>query len=154
MESDFLNPDSEVRDVQVLYGDKNYANLKAKTGFSRVWPSYIKTEDVKREITVKENIVAPVEVGDVLGEMKLSYNGETIATLDLISTTKVERSESASKWEIAKSYFKSKVFYVTLVLIGCLIVLYTVVHVVRTNRKYLKKNAEVHSDDNRLDEDE
>ncbi|MBP3793005.1 MAG: D-alanyl-D-alanine carboxypeptidase [Ruminococcus sp.] len=154
VESDFLNPDSEVRDVKVLYGDKNYANLKAKTGFSRVWPSYIKTEDVKREITVKENIVAPVEVGDVLGEMKLSYNGETIATLELVSTTKVTRSESASRWEVAKSYFRSKVFYVTLALICGLIVVYTVVHVVRTNRKYLKKNAQVHSDDNRLHENE
>ena len=146
-ESDFLNPESEVRDVKVLYGDKDYANLKANSGYSRVWPSYIKTDDVKREITVKENIVAPVEVGDVLGKMKLTYNGEVIAELDLVSTTKVQRSEFAAKAEVAKSYFKSKVFFVTLVIIFVLIGLYTVMHIVRVNKKYLRKNVEAQTDD-------
>lgn len=141
-ESDFLVPQSEVRDVKVMYGDKDYANLRAKTGYSRLWPSYVKTQDVKREITVKENIVAPVEVGDVLGEMKLTYNGEVIATLELISTTKVERSDFSSKLEIAKSYFGSKVFYITLAVILALITIYTVLHIIKSNRKYLKKNVE------------
>ncbi len=141
-QSDFLNPESEIRDVKVMYGDKDYANLRAKTGYSRMWPTYVKTEDVKREITVKDNIVAPVEVGDVLGEMKLTYNGEVIATLDLISTTQVNRSGFASKVEIAKSYFRSKVFFITLVIIIVLIALYTVIHIVRVNQKYLKKNSE------------
>lgn len=146
IQSDFLVPESEIRDVKVMYGDKDYANLRAKTGYSRMWPSYVKTQDVKREITVKENIVAPVEVGDVLGEMKLTYNGEVIATLDLISTTKVERSEFASKLEIAKSYFSSKVFFITLVVILVLIAIYTVIHIIRVNQKYLKKNAEGNND--------
>ena len=134
-----------------MYGDKDYANLRAKTGYSRMWPSYVKTEDVKREITVKENIVAPVEVGDVLGEMKLTYDGEVIATLDLISTTKVNRSGFSSKLEIAKSYFSSKVFFRTLILIIVLIALYTVIHIIRVNRRYLKKNTKTEDDnDNQL----
>ena len=150
-QSDFLVPESEVRDVKVMYGDKDYANLRAKTGYSRMWPSNVKTEDVKREITVKENIVAPVEVGDVLGEMKLTYDGEVIATLDLISTTKVNRSGFSSKLEIAKSYFSSKVFFRTLILIIVLIALYTVIHIIRVNRRYLKKNTKTEDDnDNQL----
>lgn len=139
-QSDFLVPESEVRDVKVMYGDKDYANLRAKTGYSRMWPSYVKTADVKREITVKDNIVAPVEVGDVLGEMKLTYNGEVIATLELISTTQVKRSGFSSKLEIAKSYFSSRIFFRTLILIAVLIALYTVIHIIRVNKKYLKKN--------------
>ena len=129
-----------------MYGDKDYANLRAKTGYSRMWPTYVKTEDVKHEITVKENIVAPVEVGDVLGEMKLTYNGETIATLELISTTQVKRSGFSSKLEIAKSYFSSKVFFITLVVIIVLIALYTVIHIIRVNKKYLRKNTEENND--------
>jgi len=147
-QSDFLVPESEIRDVKVMYGDKDYANLRAKTGYSRMWPTYVKIEDVKREITVKENIVAPVEVGDVLGEMKLTYGGEVIATLELISTTKVQRSEFASKVEVAKSYFRSGVFFKTLVIILVMIALYTLIHIIRTNRKYLKKNTEDYNDDN------
>ena len=145
-QSDFLVPESEIRDVKVMYGDKDYANLRAKTGYSRMWPTYVKTEDVKHEITVKENIVAPVEVGDVLGEMKLTYNGETIATLELISTTQVKRSGFSSKLEIAKSYFSSKVFFITLVVIIVLIALYTVIHIIRVNKKYLRKNTEENND--------
>lgn len=145
-QSDFLVPESEIRDVKVMYGDKDYANLRAKTGYSRMWPTYVKTEDVKHEITVKENIVAPVEVGDVLGEMKLTYNGETIATLDLVSTTQVKRSGFSSKLEIAKSYFGSKVFFITLVVILVLIALYTVIHIIRVNKKYLRKNTEDSND--------
>jgi len=145
-QSDFLVPESEIRDVKVMYGDKDYANLRAKTGYSRMWPTYVKTEDVKHEITVKENIVAPVEVGDVLGEMKLTYNGETIATLDLVSTTQVKRSGFSSKLEIAKSYFSSKVFFITLVVILVLIALYTVIHIIRVNKKYLRKNTEDSND--------
>ena len=147
MQSDFLVPESEIRDVKVMYGDKDYANLRAKTGYSRMWPTYVKVDDVQREITVKDNIVAPVEVGDVLGEMKLTYGGEVIATLELVSTTKVQRSDFAAKLEVAKSYFSSKVFFITLIIILVMIALYTVIHIIRINQKYLKKNAE-DTDDN------
>ncbi len=147
--SDFLNPESEIRDVTVMFGDKDYANLRAKTGYSRMWPTYIKTSDVKRVITVKENIVAPVEVGDILGEMKLVYDGETIATLDLVSTTQVKRSTFSSKVEIAKSYFRSKVFFITLGIIVAVIALYTALHVVMVHKHYLRKNVE-DQDDNRF----
>jgi D-alanyl-D-alanine carboxypeptidase (penicillin-binding protein 5/6) len=147
-ESDFLNPESEIRDVEVMFGDKDYANLKAKTGYSRMWPTYVKTSDVKRVITVKENIIAPVEVGDVLGEMKLIYDGETIATLDLVSTTQVKRSTFNSKVEIAKSYFHSKVFFITLGIIAGVFVLYTALHVLLVHRHYLRKNSEDDEYDN------
>ena len=131
-----------------MFGDKDYANLKAKTGYSRMWPTYVKTSDVKRVITVKENIVAPVEVGDVLGEMKLIYDGETIATLDLVSTTQVKRSTFNSKVEIAKSYFHSKVFFITLGIIAGVFVLYTALHVLLVHRHYLRKNSEDDEYDN------
>ncbi len=147
VQSDFLVPESEIRDVKVMYGDKDYANLRAKTGYSRMWPTYVKVDDVQREITVKDNIVAPVEVGDVLGEMKLTYGGEVIATLELVSTTKVQRSDFAAKLEVAKSYFSSNVFFITLIIILVMIALYTVIHIIRINQKYLKKNAE-DTDDN------
>lgn len=146
VKSDFLNPDSEIRDVKVMYGDKDYANLKAQKGYSRMWPSYIKTDEIKREITVKENIVAPVEVGDVLGEMKLVYNGEVIASLDLVSTTQVKRSTFLSKVEIAKSYFHSKMFFATLGIIAAVVALYTIIHVIRVHKHYLRKNTEEYDD--------
>ena len=137
--TDFVDKDSEVRDVKVSYGDGiDYANLKPANGFTRLWPVDISVNDVEKKITVYDNVVAPVEVGDVLGKMELVYKGEVLATIDLVSTTKVERSQVNAQVKIAKSYFESSVFKVTLTILIALIVIYSVVHIAKIQKKYMK----------------
>jgi len=137
--TDFVDKNSEVRDVKVSYGDGiDYANLKPANGFIRLWPVDISVNDVEKKITVYDNVVAPVEVGDVLGKMELVYKGEVLATIDLVSTTKVERSQVKAKVKIAKSYFESSVFKVTLTILIALIVIYSVVHIAKIQKKYMK----------------
>ncbi len=138
--TDFINENSEVRDVKVAYGRKlDYANLKPANGYSQMWPVDVSVDDVEKIITVKENIVAPVEKGDVLGTMELRYHGETLAEIDLISTTKVERSPAKSRVKIIRSYFSSRVFRLTMIIIISGLVLYGAIHFVRIQRKYLRK---------------
>lgn len=98
----------------------------------------ISVNDVEKKITVYDNVVAPVEVGDVLGKMELVYKGEVLATIDLVSTTKVERSQVKAKVKIAKSYFESSVFKVTLTILIALIVIYSVIHIAKMQKKYMK----------------
>lgn len=137
--TDFVDKNSEVRDVKVSYGDGiDYANLKPANGFTRLWPVDISVNDVEKKITVFDNVVAPVEVGDVLGKMELVYKGEVLATIDLVSTTKVERSQVKAKVKIAKSYFESSVFKVTLTILIALIVIYSVIHIAKIQKKYMK----------------
>ena len=137
--TDFVDKNSEVRDVKVSYGDGiDYANLKPANGFIRLWPVDISVNDVEKKITVFDNVVAPVEVGDVLGKMELVYKGEVLATIDLVSTTKVERSQVKAKVKIAKSYFESSVFKVTLTILIALIVIYSVIHIAKIQKKYMK----------------
>ena len=137
--TDFVDKNSEVRDVKVSYGDGiDYANLKPANGFTRLWPVDISVNDVEKKITVYDNVVAPVEVGDVLGKMELVYKGEVLATIDLVSTTKVERSQVKAKVKIAKSYFESSVFKVTLTILIALIVIYSVIHIAKIQKKYMK----------------
>ena len=51
--TDFVDKDSEVRDVKVSYGDGiDYANLKPANGFTRLWPVDISVNDVEKNITV------------------------------------------------------------------------------------------------------
>lgn len=138
-ETDFINENSEVCDVDVSYGSNaDYANLKPASGYQQMWPTNISTDDVKKVITVKKNVVAPIEVGDVLGKMELIYNGETLATIDLVSTTKVERSNVRAEVKVAKSYFSSSVFIYTLIILIVGTLVYAAVHFVRTQKKYLK----------------
>ena len=137
--TDFVDKNSEVRDVKVSYGDGiDYANLKPANGFTRLWPVDISVNDVEKKITVYDNVVAPVEVGDVLGKMELVYKGEVLATIDLVSTTKVERSQVKAKVKIDKSYFESSVFKVTLTILIALIVIYSVIHIAKIQKKYMK----------------
>lgn len=137
--TDFINANSEVRDVDVAYGSNcDYANLKPANGFTRMWPANISTDEVEKRITVKENIVAPIEEGDVLGKMELVYQGEVIADIDLVSTTRVQRSKVKEETKIIGSYFTSTTFRITLFVIILGILIYAAVHFVRAQRKYLK----------------
>ena len=140
VQKDFIDELSEVRDVKVRYGKKlDYANLKPASGYSRMWPVTIPIDEVEKTVTVADNVVAPVEVGDVLGKMELRYNGEVLAEIDLISTTKVERSPVKERAKIAKSYFKSRLFHVTaMIVVGC-IGLYCVICFLTAQRKYLRR---------------
>lgn len=137
---DFINEISEVRDVPVEYGKKlDYANLKPAGGYSRMWPANIPVDDVEKVITVKKNIVAPVEKGDVLGKMALVYNGETLTEIDLISTTKVERSPVKERLRIVKSYFYSDMFKITAITVAGGILMYCVICFLVAQRKYLRR---------------
>ena len=139
-QKDFINESSEVRDVKVGYGRKlDYANLKPAGGYSRMWPVNVPVEDVEKVITVKDNIVAPIEKGDVLGQMELIYEGETLAKIDLVSTTDVERSPFKSKMKVVKSYFKSKLFKVTAIIVAGGIGIYCVIYFLMMQRKYLRR---------------
>ena len=138
--TDFIDPNSELRDVKVTYGSNgDYANLKPANGYTRLWPVNISTDDVQKKVTVYENIVAPIEVGDVLGKMELIYDGEVLETIDLVSTTKVERSYIKAKIKIAGSYIHSVEFKVTIGLIIAGILIYTAIYVVKFQKKYLRK---------------
>ena len=134
-----MDKNSEVRDVKVSYGDGiDYANLKPASGFTRLWPVNISVDDVEKKITVYDNVVAPVEIGDVLGKMELVYNGEVLATIDLVSTTKVERSQVKAKVKVARSYFESSVFKITAAVLIALVVIYSAIHIAKVQKKYMK----------------
>lgn len=140
VQKDFINEFSEVRDVKVEYGRKlDYANLKPAGGYSRMWPANIPVDDVEKKITVKKNIVAPIEKGDVLGKMELIYNGEILAEIDLISTTKVERSPVKERMRVVRSYFSSQTFKITAGIVVGGIFLYCVICFLIAQRKYLRR---------------
>ena len=157
-QKDFINEFSEVRDVKVGFGKKlDYANLKPANGYSRMWPVNIDVEDVEKVITVKDHIVAPIEEGDVLGKMELKYNGETLTEIDLISTTKVERSPVKERIALVKSYFRSGTFKLTAGIVIGGIGLYCVMVFLMAQRKYLRRlnpEAEGNYDDDDFGFDE
>lgn len=140
-ETEFVDPDSELREAKVEFGedDRDYVNLKPKTGFKKYWPSYISTDEVKQEIEVSDNIIAPVYEGDELGKLTLTYEGETIAEIPLVATESVNRSKTAEKTYVAKAFPHSTEFKIAIAVIVLFAVGFTAVHIIRVQKKYMKK---------------
>lgn len=53
-----------------------------------------------------ESIQAPVEEGQILGTMTISYEGEVLGTMDLVACTSVERSEFLYQKDRIEQFFK------------------------------------------------
>lgn len=84
-----------------------------------------------------ESVTAPVEEGQVMGTMTLSYEGEVYGTLDLVATTSVERSELLYKQEQIRQFFEhsgTKLILGAVLVIGVAVLLRLLVF--RKRRRY------------------
>lgn len=140
-ETSFVDPSSELCEAKVEFGEdgRDYVALKPEYGFSKYWPVYISTDEIVQEITVYDNIVAPVYEGDALGTLTLFYKGETIAEIPLVATESVSRSAFSEKLAVAGYFVHSWEFRLALLLIIGFAVVFTIVHIIRVQRKYMKK---------------
>ena len=135
-----VDSNSEVREAKVEYGEdgRDYVALKPAEDFSVYFPSYISEDEITREITVYDNIVAPVYQGDQLGVMTLSYQGEVIAEIPLVATESVNRSAVSENVAVAKAFPSSNEFKIALCVIAIFIIIFVIVHIVRVQNRYKK----------------
>ncbi|MBQ7757176.1 MAG: hypothetical protein IJ401_07720 [Oscillospiraceae bacterium] len=98
-----------------------------------------KVTDIKKKIVLKDDVVAPVNKGDVLGYVELTYNGTVLAKIDLVATESVERSTLKEKKDIAKSFWQSTHFKVVIGVVIALVVIYFVVFILIVKSKTSKK---------------
>lgn len=134
--------DEDLTSVPVAYGDgADSVNLHPVEQYSCIWSEEIPVTDITRKISVDPDVVAPVKVGDTLGTLTLQYNGKTIANIDLVASSSVERAVVESKAKVASAFFSSKQFKIGFLVIVGIIILYTVFFIVYMNR-VKKKRAE------------
>ena len=113
--------------MPVQYGDgQDYVIAKPAESFSRIWNKSIPLSSIHEDITLAENVVAPVNEGDVLGTLELEYGGQVLATMDLIATTSLARSERSELMTIAQSFVGSPDFYSALKWSALFFLVYTV----------------------------
>ena len=136
-----VDENSEIREAKIEYGEdgRDYVTLKPENSFSLSLPKYVKDEEIKKDIVVYDNVIAPVYEGDKLGELTVTYEDEVIAKIPLIATESVERSKPAETVAVAKSFKHSSQFKAALAVIIIFAVLFTVIHIVRVQKKYMKR---------------
>lgn len=135
----------EIDDVKVEYGDGvDYVNLIPKEEYARIWSKGVPTDSIHKVVTKKENVIAPVKRGDVLGTMELQYGGETLAVIDLVAESDVSRSKQKETIAVAQSFIGSNAFFNAVKYVIIFFVVYTVLIIIlkiifmRINKKRAK----------------
>lgn len=132
--TEILNKNEEITSVSVQYGDgADVVNLKTAEGFSQIWQTSVDISTIQRVITKRDNVVAPVQSGDVLGSVELRVAGETMAVIDLVAVKTIERDVLKEKLEIAKSFIGSKRFKLAIWISVGFFILYTLLFIVYLN---------------------
>ncbi|NBI09172.1 D-alanyl-D-alanine carboxypeptidase [Colidextribacter sp. OB.20] len=73
-------------------------NVKPQGSITKTLPKSMNLDDIETDIHLfAKEVEAPVEAGEVMGVMTLSYDGEVYGKLDLVAVTSVERSELLHK---------------------------------------------------------
>lgn len=143
-----INSSEEVAEVNVQYGDgTDYVIVKPAEEFSCIWNSRITSRSIHKIINLDYDVVAPVSAGDKLGTMELQYGGETLAVVDLVATSDVERDTQAAALTVAKSYIGSSEFYKAIQYIVVFFLVYTILIIVLKIiiAKKNKRNSHIYS---------
>ncbi len=116
-------PDTPVAQVNVtLSQDADFVMLKPVGEFSCTLPSDISIDDIESTIELfQDTIAAPVEEGQVLGTMTLSYGDKVYGTLDLVTTNSVERSDFLYRKTQVMDFFSHSGTKLLLAAVGILV---------------------------------
>lgn len=131
--------DEPVAKVAVtLSREADEVNLKPQGSITRTLPKDMDLDQIETRITIPyESVEAPVEEGQVLGTMTLSYEGEVYGTLDLVAVTSVERSDLLYKKQLFINFFQHTWVKLILVVIAVLVILIVLrLFVFRKQRRY------------------
>ncbi len=145
--------------VDVAAGSVDHVNYVVEETVERLMLKNMDSTLIKTEITLtNERLTAPVSKNTLVGTMGIYYNGELLATVNLVTNSEVERSELLSIFGNIKSFlFGSTMKTITRIIIGIIIafVLFTVgakiYYVVKKAKKELdkreaaRKNASAYS---------
>ena len=85
-------PGELIAEAKVKEGrGKDFATLEVSEEVSGLLPADADINNVQKTITLKENILAPIAVGDVLGEVAYTYEGYELGRAALVSNVEVKR---------------------------------------------------------------
>lgn len=100
-----LDESADLWEVQVTLSDEqDHVVVQPKGSIVRTMPTDFDPEKVELIPVLPDSVEAPVEAGQTLGSVTLSYNGETYGTLDLVTVSGAARSETQYRLKVFKEY--------------------------------------------------
>ena len=97
--------DFPITEVDVTGGQENEVSVGLKEPFVRVFTGSEDLSAIKREIVLKEEIKAPLAVGDTVGEYRYSLNGKTLGSVEIVCTGEVKKMTFGAGFMKCKDLF-------------------------------------------------
>ncbi|ROR22343.1 D-alanyl-D-alanine carboxypeptidase (penicillin-binding protein 5/6) [Mobilisporobacter senegalensis] len=86
------NKDLKLEPLKIKKSVKDTLNCEVGETFSYICLKGVKKEDITKEVTINEEIVAPIAAGDKVGEVTYSLNGSTIGSVPIVATESIEKA--------------------------------------------------------------
>ncbi len=136
-----VGPNDTLGEVDLKYAwNKDKLSVKASTGYSAMLPKGVATSSVIITKSLPKSVSAPIKKGQVVGTATLSYANEKLATINLVASESVERSELLHTTDAIKVILSSPWFIVIAAIVVLLLAVYIVLAVVyNRRRKNLRK---------------
>ncbi len=133
-----LSSSEPIAEVPVrLSNEKDSVVVTPSENITAMLPNAFETSDLTMRYTVEESVAAPVQAGDVLGKLTVSYEGKTWQ-LDLVASSDAARSTVLYILDRITGFFASTAFKIIVASIVALIVI-LVVYVILVNRRRAKR---------------
>lgn len=135
-----LEVDQDIAEVPVaLSAGQDYITLISKNDVTQLIPNDVDTTTIQKVKTLAKDVKAPVKKGDVLGKLDLKLKDEVIATVDLVASQDIDRSEYLYVLDITKRFLSTPFVRSMLIILGLLILIYLVL---RARYKKIKRMKE------------
>lgn len=140
-----ISKDSEVvAKVNVtLSTQTDQVMVRPSGSIARTLPKEVNVDEMEKTIRLfNDTVEAPVEEGEPLGIMIISYQGEEYGTLDLVADSSVERSEFLYRLDRIEKFFANWwVKLLIIVVVVAVVVLLLRIFVFRKRRRYAGMSA-------------
>jgi len=122
-----LEVDQDIAEVPVaLSTQQDYVTLLSKNDVTQLIPKEVDITTIQKVKTLAKDVKAPVKKGDVLGRLDLKLKDEVIASVDLVASQDIARSEYLYVIDITKRFLSIPFVRAMLIILGLLILIYFV----------------------------
>ena len=119
-----LEKTEPIKDVTVTLSKTDCVTVHPARDIETLMPKGLEAEHLERTVKLTaETVEAPVEAGQKLGTLVLSYDGKIYGEVDLLAMNAVEASQALVFWRDVQEFFARKSVRITLIVLAVLIVL-------------------------------
>lgn len=132
-----LSKNDILKQIPVLQGEgADYVQLKPMDDYLTLLPKDLDQSTIQRIYTLNyDEVTAPVTKGEILGQVELRLADETLATVNLIASEGVERSQMAYMTEQLKGVLDQSWFKAIVAVVAALAILLVILHAINTAKK-------------------